>query len=382
MLDEMSQLATGVDLLEMPDVPGVSVDEPRGVLSEKVNKYQSTNSESSGTLGVESSSSHGSPEVHTSATTGPHGESAAAEESSDELGARRRGRRSRRSNQGSTLPSKDQYSTRNLYVSGLPPTMKNEDLKKMFGVYGNIVSAKAVAVKDRPWECQGYGFVMFESAENASVAVAELANKSTMVVQFAKLTPRHRTNPSRREDPTNLYFSNLPLSYDEARLKTMLEPYGRVVSCRILRDFYTQASRGVGFARMETHEVCETILEKFNGARLEKTAEPLICKFADSPKGQQTSDVTSHRATWPSSAGYWSAPYPEMGASVLIPLNQAVLVSPFGQQVVGSSPFGNPNLLFGSHRFVVQSVPDGVQTPQLARRMSAPPSATHGDVRM
>lgn len=81
MLDEMSQLATGVDLLEMPDVPGVSVDKPRGV-----NKYQSTNSESSGTLGVESSSSHGSPEVHTSATTGPHAESAAAEESSDELG--------------------------------------------------------------------------------------------------------------------------------------------------------------------------------------------------------------------------------------------------------------------------------------------------------
>lgn len=50
------------------------------------------------------------------------------------------------------------------------------------------------------------------------------------------------------QDPTNLYISNLPLSVDEKELENMLQPFGQVVSTRILRD-YSGNSRGVGFAR-------------------------------------------------------------------------------------------------------------------------------------
>lgn len=50
------------------------------------------------------------------------------------------------------------------------------------------------------------------------------------------------------QDPTNLYISNLPLSVDEKELDSMLQPFGQVVSTRILRD-YSGNSRGVGFAR-------------------------------------------------------------------------------------------------------------------------------------
>lgn len=50
------------------------------------------------------------------------------------------------------------------------------------------------------------------------------------------------------QDPTNLYISNLPLSVDEKELHNMLQPFGQVVSTRILRD-YSGSSRGVGFAR-------------------------------------------------------------------------------------------------------------------------------------
>lgn len=50
------------------------------------------------------------------------------------------------------------------------------------------------------------------------------------------------------QDPTNLYISNLPLSVDEKELENMLQPFGQVVSTRVLRD-YSGNSRGVGFAR-------------------------------------------------------------------------------------------------------------------------------------
>ena len=44
----------------------------------------------------------------------------------------------------------------------------------------------------------------------------------------------------------------------------MLQPYGHVVSTRVLRDIQ-QKSRGVGFARMETRDVCEKVIEVLNG---------------------------------------------------------------------------------------------------------------------
>lgn len=86
------------------------------------------------------------------------------------------------------------------------------------------------------------------------------------------------------QDPTNLYFLNLPKNFDEAvslfcafdlftrfrfhikvhfygamfklrisarflqRLEQILNPYGKVISTRILRDTQN-LSRGVGFAR-------------------------------------------------------------------------------------------------------------------------------------
>lgn len=55
------------------------------------------------------------------------------------------------------------------------------------------------------------------------------------------------------QDPTNLYISNLPLSVDEKELENMLQPFGQVVSTRILRD-YSGNSRGVGFARSVTDD--------------------------------------------------------------------------------------------------------------------------------
>ncbi|KAJ7401411.1 hypothetical protein BTVI_96332 [Pitangus sulphuratus] len=69
------------------------------------------------------------------------------------------------------------------------------------------------------------------------------------------------------QDPTNLYISNLPVSMDEQELENMLKPFGHVISTRILRDA-NGVSRGVGFARMESTEKCEVVIQHFNGKYL------------------------------------------------------------------------------------------------------------------
>lgn len=66
----------------------------------------------------------------------------------------------------------------------------------------------------------------------------------------------------------------------ENELESMLSPFGSVISTRILRDNYNQP-RGVGFARMESKEKCDMIIQGFNGKILAGGKEPLLVKFAD-----------------------------------------------------------------------------------------------------
>lgn len=147
----------------------------------------------------------------------------------------------------------DQLSKTNLYIRGLQPGTTDQDLVKLCQPYGKIVSTKAILDKTTN-KCKGYGFVDFDSPSSAQRAVSAL-KASGVQAQMAK---------QQEQDPTNLYISNLPLSMDEQELEGMLKPFGQVISTRILRDT-SGASRGVGFARMESTEKCEAIITHFNG---------------------------------------------------------------------------------------------------------------------
>lgn len=82
------------------------------------------------------------------------------------------------------------------------------------------------------------------------------------------------------QDPTNLYIANLPTTYKESDVDNMLSKFGQVISTRILRDS-VGVSKGVGFARMESKEKCEQIINMLNGHSLPENKEPLLVKFAD-----------------------------------------------------------------------------------------------------
>ncbi|XP_016102551.1 RNA-binding motif, single-stranded-interacting protein 3-like [Sinocyclocheilus grahami] len=107
------------------------------------------------------------------------------------------------------------------------------------------------------------------------------------------------------QDPTNLYLSNLAVSVDEQELEALLRPFGHVISTRILRDA-SGMSRGVGFARMESTEKCEVVIQHFNGKYLKTPAgipgpsEPLLCKFADGgqKKRQTQSKYLQNSRAW------------------------------------------------------------------------------------
>ncbi|XP_047670525.1 RNA-binding motif, single-stranded-interacting protein 1 isoform X2 [Tachysurus fulvidraco] len=188
----------------------------------------------------------------------------------------------------------EQLSKTNLYIRGLPPATTDHDLVKLCQPYGKIVSTKAILDKTTN-KCKGYGFVDFDSPAAAQKAVNALKNNGVQA-QMAK---------QQEQDPTNLYISNLPLTVDEQELETLLKPFGQVVSTRILRDA-NGASRGVGFARMESTEKCDAVISHFNGKFLKMPAgvmaptEPLLCKFADGgqKKRQSQNKYVPNGRTW------------------------------------------------------------------------------------
>uniref|UniRef100_A0A665URR3 RNA binding motif single stranded interacting protein 1 n=1 Tax=Echeneis naucrates TaxID=173247 RepID=A0A665URR3_ECHNA len=198
-------------------------------------------------------------------------------------------------NSSSSTAGWDPLSKTNLYIRGLSPSTTDHDLVKLCQPYGKIVSTKAILDKTTN-KCKGYGFVDFDSPAAAQKAVAAL--KTTGVqAQMAK---------QQEQDPTNLYISNLPLSMDEQELENMLKHYGQVISTRILRDS-TGASRGVGFARMESTEKCDAVISHFNGKFIKTPAgvpapsEPLLCKFADGgqKKRQSQNKFAQNGRGWP-----------------------------------------------------------------------------------
>lgn len=135
--------------------------------------------------------------------------------------------------------------------------------------YGSIISTKAILDKNTN-KCKGYGFVDFESSHCAEAAVKALQAKGIQA-QMAK---------QQEQDPTNLYIANLPLTFKENDVENLLSKFGQVISTRILRDPSGQ-SKGVGFARMDSKEKCEEIIDMFNGQSLPGAKDALLVKFAD-----------------------------------------------------------------------------------------------------
>eukprot|EP00047_Mylnosiga_fluctuans_P004120 m.232798 g.232798 ORF g.232798 m.232798 type:complete len:358 (+) comp12414_c0_seq1:73-1146(+) len=222
----------------------------------------------------------------------------------------------------------------NIFIRGLKADATDELLQTLCNKYGTIVSAKAIVDRETHM-CKGYGFVLFERQDSAAAALAGLNNGGPYEAAYAKMSSWQSTpNGEAAKDPTNLYFSNLPVSMGDAELQALLQPYGTVVSSRILRDYSTGASRGVGFARMESKSICETIIEQLNGKVLQGATEPLICKFADSPHARKRGQ---NRWMW----------YPTLAPGML---SQAEFLPPAEYPGVPTMPLYAPPMVFDGVR--------------------------------
>ena len=71
---------------------------------------------------------------------------------------------------------------------------------------------------------------------------------------------------------TKLYVGNLSFQTTEGDLQRLFEPVGRVVSCSIIMDKFTNKSRGFGFVEMSSQEEATKAISEFNGKEVDGRA--------------------------------------------------------------------------------------------------------------
>ncbi|KAL8807268.1 MAG: hypothetical protein Q9182_000773 [Xanthomendoza sp. 2 TL-2023] len=171
--------------------------------------------------------------------------------------------------------------TLNVYVRGLHPDTTDEMLLAYGQKFGDVASAKSIV--DINGHCKGFGFIKYLNYNDAENCIRGFYYRK-YEAKFARVGHNERLKTLANPDNTNLYLSNLPKNMNEADLQAIFKgkhPEFTIVNHKVLKD-ENGLSRGVGFARFETHEICDQVIAEFSGLLLdEEKGLHLQIRYAD-----------------------------------------------------------------------------------------------------
>ncbi|EGR51986.1 uncharacterized protein TRIREDRAFT_56003 [Trichoderma reesei QM6a] len=180
---------------------------------------------------------------------------------------------------------------RNVYIRGLHPTTDDELLYQFTSRFGAVETSKAI-IDTNTGACKGFGFAKFYDVRDSELCIRAF-HRLGYEIGFARESFNSRLKAEGDEGSTNLYISNLPKSLNEMELATIFLGY-HIQSSKILRDSMGN-SRGVGFARFDSREICDEIIRKFNGVGIGEEGLPMNIRYADTPAQKELKRVTAER---------------------------------------------------------------------------------------
>lgn len=145
---------------------------------------------------------------------------------------------------------------------------------------------------DDEGKSKGFGFVNFESHEQAQKAVDELNDKD---INGKKLFVGRAQKRNEREDElrrsfeqakmeklakwqgVNLYVKNIDDDWDDERLRAEFEPYGTITSIKVMRD-EKSTSKGFGFVCYSTPDEATKAIAELNNKMI--GTKPLYVSLA------------------------------------------------------------------------------------------------------
>ncbi|OSS45011.1 hypothetical protein B5807_09365 [Epicoccum nigrum] len=180
----------------------------------------------------------------------------------------------------------------NVYIRGLLPETTDEMLHTWGKRFGDIQSSKSI-IDLKSNLCKGFGFIKYHNFENAEDCIRGF-HYLGYEVSFARESFYSKLKKFADDDNTNLYVSNIPKNMNEHELASIFAPH-KVCSTRILRDL-AGTGRGVGFARLESRDICEEVIKKFHNTPVSKPngEEHLIqIRYADTHEQKMLKQQTA-----------------------------------------------------------------------------------------
>ncbi|XP_050313407.1 ELAV-like protein 3 isoform X2 [Anthonomus grandis grandis] len=223
-------------------------------------------------------------------------------------------------------PSSEAIKGANLYVSGLPKNMTQQDLEALFSPFGRIITSRILCdnitvrqfVSGAGENLPGVGFIRFDQRMEAERAIQELngtvpkGSTEPITVKFANnpsnnnkaippltayLTPqatrrfagpihhptgRFRYSPLAGDILANsmlpgnamngsgwcIFVYNLAPETEENVLWQLFGPFGAVQSVKVIRDLQTNKCKGFGFVTMTNYDEAVVAIQSLNGYTL------------------------------------------------------------------------------------------------------------------
>merc|ERR1712209_356962 len=188
----------------------------------------------------------------------------------------------------------------NVYIKNISEEYDEIKLTDLFEKYGKISSVKVMKAEDG--KTKGFGFVSFETPEEAQTAVDDLngkdmdgktvycgraQKKAERQAELKKKFDALKQERMQRYQGVNLYVKNLDDTVDDERLRKEFAPYGTITSARVMNE--EGRSRGFGFVCFSSPEEATKAVTEMNGRII--VAKPLYVALA-----QRKEDRKAHLA--------------------------------------------------------------------------------------
>jgi polyadenylate-binding protein len=201
-------------------------------------------------------------------------------------------------------PGSDPEMFTNVYIKNLGENYSDEDLKRDFGVYGNIQSA--ILMKDPRDQARQFGFINYELHENAQKAVEELngrklGEREVYVGRAQKRAEREaylrklREERAQKYQGINLYVKNLDDSVNDEELEKMFSAlgFGQITSSKVMTDDKGN-TRGFGFVCYTNQEDANKAISEMNGKMVNN--KPIYVSLAERKEVRTAKLASQHAA--------------------------------------------------------------------------------------
>lgn len=193
----------------------------------------------------------------------------------------------------------------NVYCKNFGEDMTEDKLKELCTDAGKIVSLKIVTDMDTG-KAKGFGFISFESPEEAERAVDVLNNleinsrklfagrakkKAERAAEVKAEFDKKRQERLSRFQGVNLYIKNLDDDIDDEQLREEFSNYGTISSAKVMKDDKGN-SKGFGFVCFSSPEEATKAVTDMNGRIL--VSKPLYVALAQRKEERKAQLTAQH----------------------------------------------------------------------------------------